>query len=85
MGDKRISVRTLPSGEKVWHHPPDAAHPEGKMVLIREHSPLRERLHAAREENRRRHHELKRHHTHRIAHKRSAQIAKGTPPEKSPV
>lgn len=85
MGDKRISVRTLPSGERVFHHPPDAAHPEGKQVLIRGTSPLRERLHARHDEHRRRHHELHHAHTHRINHKRSAGAAKGLPSEKSPV
>lgn len=34
MGKTRVSVRTLPSGEKVHHYPPDEDHPEGKMVLI---------------------------------------------------
>jgi hypothetical protein len=40
MGDKKVTVRTLPSGEKVEHHP------NGDMHLIREGSPLRARLNA---------------------------------------
>lgn len=83
MGDKRVSIRTLPSGEKVHHHPPDDKHPEGKMVLIRETSPLRDRLEAALEDNQRRHEDLQAKHTERIEAKKAEQAAKGLPPEKS--
>lgn len=51
MGDKRVSIRTLPTGEKVKHHPPTDTHPEGRMVLIMETSPLKERLTAALADN----------------------------------
>lgn len=83
MGQKRESTRTLPSGEKVRHHPPDKAHPEGKMVLIPGPSPLRERLAAAQEDNRARHQELLAQHEETISAKKADQEAKGLPPEKS--
>lgn len=38
MGNKRPSVRTLPTGEKVMHYP------DGHQKLIVEHSPLRDML-----------------------------------------
>jgi hypothetical protein len=49
MGDKRVSIRTLPSGEKVRHYPADEAHPEGKMRLLADDStsPLCVRLNEA--------------------------------------
>jgi hypothetical protein len=85
MGDKRPSIRTLDSGEKVTHFPADDAHPEGKMVLIRETSPLKDRLDAQLEENQRRHEAIKQDHLDRIAVKRADQQGKGLPPEKSHV
>lgn len=85
MGDKRPSVRTLDSGEKVTHFPADDVHPDGKMVLIRETSPLKERLDAQLEENQRRHEAIKQDHLDRIAVKRADQQGKGLPPEKSHV
>ena len=36
MGKFRVSIRTLSSGERVRHYPPDDYHPEGRLVLIRE-------------------------------------------------
>jgi hypothetical protein len=36
MGKSRVSIRTLSTGERVRHYPPDDYHPEGRMVLIRE-------------------------------------------------
>jgi hypothetical protein len=44
MGEHRVSIRTLPSGERVEHHPPTEQFPEGQMFLIRDHSPLRRKL-----------------------------------------
>jgi len=85
MGDKRISIRTLPDGSKVRHHPPDAAHPEGKMVLVRDRSPLREKLAANHHHNRRRHAELQQDHHDRAEFKRAQQRANGVPAEKSPI
>lgn len=83
MGEKRASIRTLDSGEKVRHFPPDDQHPEGKMVLLRETSPLRDRLEAALEDNQRRHEALQAAHMERIETKKADQAAKGLPPEKS--
>lgn len=85
MGDKRVSKRTLDSGETVLHHPPDDAHPDGKMVLTDRVSPLKERMDAALEENQRRHEEITQGHLDRIETKRTLQIEKGLPPEKSAV
>jgi methylphosphotriester-DNA--protein-cysteine methyltransferase len=85
VGDKRISKRTLDSGETVLHHPPDEAHPEGKQVLTDRVSPLKERLEAALEDNQRRHQEIGQVHLDRIEVKRAAQAEKGLPPEKSAV
>lgn len=59
MGDKRVSIRTLPSGVKVRHHPPTDTHPEGRMVLVRETSALKERLTAALADNLAAHDKLK--------------------------
>ena len=84
MGAKRPSIRTLPSGERVWHHPPDDAHPEGMMVLIRDHSPLKRRHDARLHHHRARHEEIKAIHGQRLHAKIADQRAKGVPPEKSP-
>lgn len=85
MGDKKISIRTLPSGERVTHSPPDDLHPEGRMDLIADVSPLRDRLNAAREDHQARHAELKVTHTEAIALKKADQQAKGLPEEKSAI
>lgn len=85
MGEKRISKRTLDSGEQVIHHPPDDQHPEGKMVLVRTGSPLRERLDAALEDNQTRHAEIHQAHADRIEAKKVAQFDRGLPSEKSPI
>lgn len=82
MGDKRLSIRTLPSGEHVMHHPPDKQHPEGMQVLIRDCSPLRERHEARLQEHRRCHAELKAVHHDHIHIKNAVQKAKGVPAEK---
>lgn len=54
MGEKRPSIRTLPSGERARHLPPDELHPEGQLVLIRDGSPLLDRIKARHAENSRR-------------------------------
>lgn len=76
MGAKQVSIRTLPSGEKVRHYP------DGKQVLIRERSPLRDRLNARLPFAKARHAELKAKHQHRVAAKRSRALSRGMPPEK---
>jgi hypothetical protein len=83
MGDKRVSIRTLPSGERVRHFPPDKEHPEGRMNLIQDTSPLRDKLDAAQEDNERRHQELQAVHRERIEAKKQRQQERGLPPEKS--
>lgn len=85
MGAKRPSIRTLPSGEKVMHHPPDKHHPEGMLVLIPDRSALRERHDARLSEHRHRHRELKDVHHRHIRIKKAAQRAGGVPAEKSPI
>lgn len=85
MGDKRTSVRTLPDGYQVTHSPSDTAHPEGRMDLIRNRSPLRERLAATRAAKEKRHDAIKQRHLKRIEVKKLRQKAKGLPPEKSPI
>lgn len=79
MGTKRISIRTLPDGSKVKHHPPDEQHPDGKLVLIRETSPLRDRLEAQMEDNERRHRQLKDRQARRLQAKKDRQQNKGRP------
>jgi hypothetical protein len=85
VGDKRVSIRTLPSGERVQHHPPDDRHPDGMLVLIPEGSALREKLDAQREEKRERHVAIHEGHQERVVTKVAAQQVKGLPSEKSPI
>jgi hypothetical protein len=85
VGDKRISIRTLPSGERVNHFPPDDRHPDGMLVLIRDHSALKDRLLAARPKRKLRHEAIHAGHIDRIKVKVANQKAKGLPPEKSPI
>lgn len=83
MGEKRESIRTLPSGERVRHFPADEDNPDGKMVLITDVSPMRERLEAEREEKSARHAELKKKHAAALAAKQAAMAAgDAVPPEK---
>lgn len=79
MGDKRVSVRTLPSGEKVTHHP------DGHQELIRDRSPLREKLAAKRDHKKHHHGLIHQAHLLRIERKQHRQRRKGLPSEKSPV
>lgn len=84
MGDKRPSIRTLPDGSKVMHHPPDKHHPEGRLTLIRERSVLKDRHDERLGHHRHRHAALKAHHERRIYSKKTDQEAKGVPGAKSP-
>jgi hypothetical protein len=79
MGEKRTSVRTLPSGEKVTHNP------DGSMYLIRDRSPLRERLAGKRDHKRHRHALIHQVHRQRIEFKQLRQSRKGLSSEKSPI
>lgn len=85
MGDKRVSIRTLDDGTVVRHSPPDDEHPDGRMDLVRESSPLRDELLNRRDDNKSRHEELKAIHEQRIAAKKAVQRDKGLPAEKSPI
>lgn len=85
MGEKRVSIRTLDDGTMVRHSPPDDEHPEGRMDLVTETSPLREELLVRRDDNKARHEELKAIHEQRIAARKAAQREKGLPAEKSPI
>ena len=76
MGDKRLSIRTLPDGYyKVTHHPPDDAHPQGKQVLLPGQSRLKERLLAAREDNKAKLAELHEAHYRKVAVRRASLAA----------
>jgi hypothetical protein len=79
MGDKRPSVRTLPDGSRVTHNP------DGTMYLIRDRSPLREKLAGQREQKKKRHGLIHQAHLRRIEFKRHRQRIKGLPHEKSPI
>lgn len=87
MGNLRVSVRTLPDGTKVRHHPPDKNHPEGKQELVYdpEMSSLRNKLLAHHKEHEKADKELRGHHRRRIDAKKKVQRAKGLPEEKSPI
>ena len=82
MGEKRESIRTLDNGSKVRHFPPDEQHPHGKMILIQESSPLKDRLEARREDNQRRYEQLQAQQSERIQVKKDRQSEKGLPNEK---
>ena len=77
MGDKKVSIRTLPDGSKVYHHP------DGKQFLIRESSPLRDKLNARVDLDRTRHAALKLAHRTKALAKSWRQRDRGVPPEKS--
>lgn len=84
MGDKKVSKRTLPSGEEVFHHPPDKDHPDGKQVLVRDPhaSPMRRKLNDALGTNKAAHEELHQRRREAIERKRAAEDAAGVPPDK---
>jgi hypothetical protein len=82
MGAKKVTIRTLPDGSKVYHHPPDRLHLDGKQVLIRERSPLRDRLNHRLPFDRARHAELKAKHKNKVVAKRQRALSRGMPPEK---
>ena len=85
MGIKRVSIRTLPSGERVRHYPPCDKYPEGRMELIRDTSPLRERILARIDERKSRQAQRADRHADRVALKKERQQAKGLPSDKSPI
>lgn len=79
MGDKRVSVRTLPDGSKVSHHP------DGTQKLIRGRSPLRERLAGKRDHKKRQHDQIHAENLRRVEAKKQCQSHQGLPPEKSNI
>lgn len=83
MGEKRVSIRTLPSGERVTDYPPSADYPSGHQELIRDRSALRERLDEHREAKQARHDAIHARHVEAIEAKKARQAAAGLPPEKS--
>lgn len=85
MGDKRVSQRTLDSGEVVTHYPPDDEHPEGKMELVEGDSVLRAAMVEAAPELQVQQDEIAMAQVAAIEDKRARQKRKGLPPEKSPV
>jgi len=83
MGQRRKSTRTLPNGDQVVHHPPTDQHPDGQQVLIRNSSPLRDRLTALRPAHQAQHRDLHVLHHRQVAIKKHRQ--RGLPNEKSCV
>jgi hypothetical protein len=79
MGDKRISIRTLPTGEKVEHHP------DGRQVLIRDSSPLKVRHADMLGRHREHQRTLREGHQRRVDTKRELQRRGGIPAEKRHV
>lgn len=51
MGKTRVTIRTLASGERVYHYPPDEDFPEGRTVLINSGGSLTADLDSRREQN----------------------------------
>lgn len=51
MGKTRVTIRTLASGEKVYHYPPDEDFPEGRTVLVNSGSSLTAELDSRRDQN----------------------------------
>jgi hypothetical protein len=85
VGDKRISIRTLPTGEKVEHHPSDHRHPDGKLVLIPGICPLKERHANMLGRHREHQRTLREGHQARALTKRELQRRGGIPAEKRHV
>jgi len=87
VGNIRVSVRTLPDGTKVRHHPPDKKHPDGMQSLVYDPqvSTLRNKLLAHHKDHEKADKELRGHHRRRIDAKKKAQRNKGLPAEKSPI
>lgn len=82
MGEKQESIRTLPTGEKVRHFPPDKRHPLGKMVLIRTESPVRVKLNRKLSEHKLRADGLRAAHRRKLEFKHKLMDKKGFPHEK---
>lgn len=78
-------IETLPTGERVLREAPDSLHPDGKLTLLQDSSPLREHFDRAEEGHRAALEELR-------AQEKAAQDAykarlhaAGLPPEKHPL
>lgn len=83
MGMKRTTIRTLSSGEKAYHHPPDEDHPKGRVVLIPGQSGLTEELLARREDDENGLRDLHIDHRRRIQDKQQQEAAEpAVPPDK---
>lgn len=82
MGNSRVSIRTLASGEKVYHYPPDEQYPEGRTVLIGK-SALAETVQQRIEENEEAVRDLKVINQAKVEVKKEAEAADpAVPPEK---
>lgn len=82
MGEKKETIRTLASGEKVRHLPPDDRHPHGKMILVPGPCPVRRKLHHKLDEHKLRSAGLRAAHRRKLEHKQARMDAKGFPKEK---
>lgn len=86
MGEKRISVRTLPDGTKVRHHPPDERHPDGKMVLVRQGpNGLQQHFREHEEEHRAAIEEMRQQHLAAVNRLRDLHEKGGLPPSKRSI
>jgi len=72
MGETDPVIETLPDGYHVRRFAPDASHPQGKVVLLADRSPLREKLQAEQGARWVRHQELQECQCRRLDTKRAS-------------
>lgn len=83
MGMKKVTIRTLATGEQAYHYPPDEKHPKGRLVLVPGQSGLSEDLLERREDDDNALRDLHIDHTRRIQDKIELEAADPpVPPEK---
>lgn len=82
MGKKRVSVRTTKDGIRARHYPPDETHPDGRLVMLRDTSPLREMLKSGRHAAHIQLMQLRDRHRQRIVFKKAKLTQDGIPSDK---
>lgn len=83
---QKPKVVVLDSGEKIIQNPPDDQHPDGKKILIKESSPMRDKLNGLLEDHKAQHAEIHQGNRDRLVAKQEKQAAyPAVPPEKRPV
>lgn len=85
MGKKRVSYRTLPDGIRARHTPPDEQNPGGRLEIVREGSPLRERILARRPLVKSMLSDIRENHRKRVDFKLALQRKGDVPPDKTPL